>query len=309
MGHIKAGQSATLAIHSTPSSPAQLQPLGASDAQPLQAAAGAAPADGASRCSIATPAPAPAAPAQISEAGSGGGGDSGKRHPGGAADSDARHPKSQADTSYRIRQLAASTAAVSFAEPLSAAEPEAVSTEAVTAAGIGFASSTCEAAADIIAGDAAADAELPEESAWLLERQREREREAVPWLRSSSEQFSLSEQFPAAAAAAPEQPVTPPARPGLPAAGASDPVAIPGRASGGGALGRELSAGRIGCVGRTGSAPSLLGTSPVNARKVPGQSAAPANCGVVLFRHLPAVQQNAVAGGWLCDCHPEGLSC
>lgn len=270
MGHIKAGQSATLAIHSTPSSPAQLPQLGASDAQLPQAAAGAALADGASRCSIAASAPAPAAPAQISEAGSGGGSDSGKRQPGGAADSDARHPKSQADTSYRIRQLAASTAAVSFAEPLSAAEPEAASTEGMTAAGIGFASSTCEAAAGIMAGDAAADAELPEESAWLLERQREREREAVPWLRSSSEQFSLSEHFPAAAAAAaaPEQPVTPPARPGLPAASASDPVAIPGRGSDGGGLDRELSAGRIGSVGRTGSAPSLLGISPVNARKV-----------------------------------------
>lgn len=283
MGHIKAGHSATLAIHSSPSSPAQLPPLGDSDAQPASPAEpDAAVAKGApASSSAASAAVAPVAPAQASEAGGGG---SGKRHPSSAADGDARHLRSQADVWYRIRQLAGQTAEVQFAEleaPLPFTEVAAaaasradagraaVSTASIPTADASDASADASQADDSRAdvSDASADAELPEESAWLLERARERERNAVPWLQSTSEEFSLAQQFPCAAKQARlmSQPPTP--RPlGGPFGGALSPVAVPAAENcigGAGRSERQLGAGR------SGSAPSLLGSSPVNARKVP----------------------------------------
>lgn len=156
-----------------------------------------------------------------------------KRHPGGEADAAARHRQLQADTAYRQRQLEQRTAAVTFAEPeleagswkleaaaapggqpapgpahavdassTAVAQPtvQAAETEgrAVDASSAAPAQPTAQAAEAEGGGvDAASlEAELPEESAWLQELARERERNAVPWLRAAAaDEPPVSERF------------------------------------------------------------------------------------------------------------------
>ena len=110
-----------------------------------------------------------------------------QRQPAAEAEAAARHRQSQADTAYQEQQLESRISAVSFAEPAAEAaaatdtraksddEPQLPAQDAVVAS---------------------LEAELPEESAWLQEMARERERNAVPWLRAAAaDETPVSQRF------------------------------------------------------------------------------------------------------------------
>lgn len=207
MGHIKAGQTATLAIHSSRSSPLPPPPL--QHAQSQQELPRRRSSDAAE----------PGAPRAAAN---------GKRHPSDEAETAARHRHSQADIEYQQRDLERKTAAVTFAEPEEAAsaagerpgaasasqlvaEPDAGAEAAATAAsgqspaGAAWHTSAAPSGQQATAkseptaeDDAAAllEVELPEESAWLQELARERERDAVPWLRAAvADETPVSQRF------------------------------------------------------------------------------------------------------------------
>jgi hypothetical protein len=275
VGVIKAGQTGTLAIHSSRSSPLPPPPLQhAQSQQQLPRAHSQGPEQSALLAGAA----------------------SRQRQPAAETEAAARHRRSQADTAYQEQQLESRVASVSFADP--AAAPAATDSPADS-----------DDQAEPPARDAAAaslEAELPEESAWLQEMARERERNAVPWLRAAAaDETPVSQRFRPVSelsdrttcsvtmqllsvildacqkrwkaeaccmkrhtrhigchfwmlqGAGLSRASTSAARPS--SMSATSPMAIPRSTNG---------ASPEGMVSRTGSAPSLLGTSPVNARKV-----------------------------------------
>ena len=165
MGVIKAGQTGTLAIHSSRSSPLPPPLLQhAQSHQQLYRAHSQGPEQSALLAGAASTQRQPAAEAKAA----------------------ARHRRSQADTAYQEQQLESRVASVSFADP--AAAPGATDSRADS-----------DDQAEPPAQDAAAaslEAELPEESAWLQEMARERERNAVPWLRAAAaDETPVSQRF------------------------------------------------------------------------------------------------------------------
>ena len=168
MGIIKAGQTGTLAIHSSRSSPLPPPPL--QHAQSQQQLPRAHSSEG------------PEQSMRLAGAASK------QRQPAAEAEAAARHRQSQADTAYQEQQLESRIAAVSFAEPAAEAA-------AATGNRAKVDDGTRPPAQDAVV--ASLEAELPEESAWLQEMARERERNAVPWLRAAAaDETPVSQRFP-----------------------------------------------------------------------------------------------------------------
>ena len=163
---IKAGQTGTLAIHSSRSSPLPPPPL--QHAQSQQQLPRAHSSEGPEQSMLLA------------------GAASRQRQLAAEAEAAARHRQSQADTAYQEQQLEDRISAVSFAEP--AAAPAAADSRAES-----------DDQAEPPAQDAmvaSLEAELPEESAWLQEMARERERNAVPWLRAAAaDETPVSQRF------------------------------------------------------------------------------------------------------------------